>query len=208
MAQQFQTGPAENGNGLSRHFSARPTPNRSNPGCAGGPKSITVSSSHDNSSSFTEQSNGTMEAHDGLRKKPGKLSAEEKDDSIRKSKTDVDAIAKKTGYKGNNGQNCKNHVYNAMSPTLSKVSTSVRADTGTSKSLDKLAEQLKNGELHGGRGSRKLPGTKTVFYMRAGNKGRLFYRYSDKKRWAVEVIGESNKSRETEVIDNLKQNYE
>ncbi len=111
LSQQFQTVPAKNGNGLFGRFSARPTPDPYNPGCAGGPRSITVRSSHDNSSSSSEQSKRTMEAHDGLRKKPGKLSAEEKYDSIRKSKTDVDAIAKNTGYKRNNVQNCKNHLF-------------------------------------------------------------------------------------------------
>jgi len=61
-----------------------------------------------------------MEAHDGFKaeltvedldKKWEKLSAEEKYDSIRKSKTDVDAIAKNTGYKRKNVQNCKNHLF-------------------------------------------------------------------------------------------------
>ena len=88
LAQQFQPGPAEGGNGL---FSARPTPDPSNPGCAGGPRSITVLSSQD--------------------KKWEKLSAEEKYDSIRKSKADVDAIAKNTGCKRKNVQNCKNHLF-------------------------------------------------------------------------------------------------
>lgn len=98
-------------------------------------------------------------------------------------------------------------VYNKMSPTLSKVSKKVRKDRETSKSLDKLEKQLKDVEFHGGRGSRKLPGTETVYYMRAGNKGRLFFRYSEKERGAVEKLAESNKRKEQEVIDNLKQNY-
>ena len=99
-------------------------------------------------------------------------------------------------------------VYNEMSSTLSKVSKKVRKDKETSKSLDKLEEQLKNGEFHAGRGAEKLPGTKSVYYMRAGNRGRLFFRYSEKEKWAVEKLAESNKSKEQEVIDNLKQNYE
>lgn len=52
-----------------------------------------------------------------------------------------------------------------MSSTLSKVSIKVRKDKETSKSLDKLEEQLKNGEFHAGRGAKKLPGTQTVYYM-------------------------------------------
>jgi hypothetical protein len=42
LAQQFQTAPAEGGNGLFGRFSARSTPDPSNPGCAGGPRSIKV----------------------------------------------------------------------------------------------------------------------------------------------------------------------
>ena len=71
-----------------------------------------------------------------------------------------------------------------------------------------MEEQLKNGEFHAGRGAKKLSGTKTVYYMRAGNKARLFFKYSDKENGAVEVIAESNKDKEQQVIDNLKQNYE
>lgn len=99
-------------------------------------------------------------------------------------------------------------VYNEMSSTLSKISKKVRKDKETSKSLDKLEEQLKNGEFHAGREAEKLPGTKSVYYMRAGNKGRLFFRYSKEEKGAVEKLAESNKDKEQEVIDNLKQNYE
>ena len=99
-------------------------------------------------------------------------------------------------------------VYNQMSSTLSKVSKKVRKDAETSKSLDKLEEQLKNGEFHAGRGAEKLAGTKTVYYMRAGNRGRLFFRYSKEEKGAVEKLAESNKDKEQEVIDNLKQNYD
>lgn len=99
-------------------------------------------------------------------------------------------------------------VYKKMSSTLSKVSKKVRKDEDTSKGLDKLEEQLKNGDLHGGRGAKKLPGTKTVFYMRSGGEARLFFKYSDEEKNAVEVIGESDKDNETRVINNLKKNYE
>lgn len=103
-------------------------------------------------------------------------------------------------------------IYNANTEVfvtlLSKISKKVRKDPETSKSLDKLEGQLENGEFHAGRGAQKLPGTKSVFYMRAGNKGRLFFRYSKEERGAVEKIGESNKDNEQEVIDNIQQNYE
>jgi hypothetical protein len=70
-----------------------------------------------------------------------------------------------------------------------------------------LEKQLKKGELHGGRGAEKLPGTETVYYMRAGNKARLFFRFSEEEKGAVEKLAESNKDNEQYVIDNLKQNY-
>ena len=102
----------------------------------------------------------------------------------------------------------KYKVYKKMSSTLSKVSEKVRKDEDTSKGLDKLEEQLKNGDLHAGLGAKKLAGTKTVFYMRSGGEARLFFRYSDKEKNAVEVIGESDKDNETRVINNLKKNYD
>jgi hypothetical protein len=64
LAQQFQTGPAEGGNGLFGRFSARPTPDPHNPGCAGGPRSITVLSGQRNSDSSTE-----LTAYDGFEAK-------------------------------------------------------------------------------------------------------------------------------------------
>jgi mRNA-degrading endonuclease RelE of RelBE toxin-antitoxin system len=94
-----------------------------------------------------------------------------------------------------------------MSSTLSKVSKKVRKDEDTSKGLDKLQEQLKNGELHAGLGAKKLPGTKTVFYMRSGGEARLFFKYSEGEKATVKIIAESDKDSETRVIDNLKKNY-
>jgi hypothetical protein len=98
-------------------------------------------------------------------------------------------------------------VYSKISSTLSKVSDKVRKDQQTNKSLDNLTEELKDDKLHSGRGAKKLVGTKTVYYMRAGNQGRLFFRYSEEDKGAVEKLAESNKDEEPEVIHNLKQNY-
>jgi hypothetical protein len=53
----------------------------------------------------------TIESAEKLGKTWEKLSAEEKYESIRNSKTDVDAIAKNTGYKSKNIQKCKNHLF-------------------------------------------------------------------------------------------------
>ena len=61
LAQQFQTVPAENGNGLFGRFSARPTPDSLNPGCAGGPRSLTVRSGQRNSDLSTN-----LTAYDGF----------------------------------------------------------------------------------------------------------------------------------------------
>lgn len=63
-AQQFQTGPAEGGNGLFGRFSARPTPDPSNQWCTGGPKSITVLSGQRNSDSSTKDLARQITAHD------------------------------------------------------------------------------------------------------------------------------------------------
>lgn len=61
-------------------------------------------------------------------------------------------------------------------------------DKETSKSLDKLEEQLRNGEFHAGRGAEKLPGTKNVYYMQAGNKTRSFFRCSEEEKEAIEKL--------------------
>ena len=66
LAQQFQTGPVEGGNGLFGRFSARPTPDPYNPGCAGGPRSITVLSQ---SKSLEQDSVQEIIAHDGVKGK-------------------------------------------------------------------------------------------------------------------------------------------
>ena len=66
LAQQFQSGPAEGGNGLFGRFSARPTPDPYNPGCAGGPRSITVLSQ---SKSSEQDSAREITAHNGVKGK-------------------------------------------------------------------------------------------------------------------------------------------
>ncbi len=94
------------------------------------------------------------------------------------------------------------------SSTLSKISTKVRKDKETAKGLDNLMTQLENKQFDAGRGAEKLPGSKTVFYMRADNRARLFFRYSSTDQNSVEILAESNKSEETKVIKNLLKNYE
>jgi hypothetical protein len=66
LAQQFQTGPVEGGNGLFGRFSARPTPDPYNPGCAGGPRSVTFLNQ---SKSSEQDSVREITAHDGVKGK-------------------------------------------------------------------------------------------------------------------------------------------
>ena len=61
---KFPARPGRNGDGLFGRFSARPTPDPSNPGCAGGPRSITVLSGQCNSDSSTK-----LTAYDGFEAK-------------------------------------------------------------------------------------------------------------------------------------------
>lgn len=98
-------------------------------------------------------------------------------------------------------------VYMELSSTLKKISKNVRKDKEVDKSLDKLQEQLKKSEFHSGRGAKKLEGSQTIFYMRAGGRARLFFRYSETEQNAVEIIGETNKECEQKTINNLKKNY-
>jgi hypothetical protein len=51
---KFPARPGQNRDGLFGRFSARPTPDPSNPGCAGGPRSITVLSGQRNSDESTK----------------------------------------------------------------------------------------------------------------------------------------------------------
>ena len=61
---KFPARPGQNRDGLFGRFSARPTPDPSNPGCAGGPRSITVLSGQRNSDSSTK-----LTAYDGFEAK-------------------------------------------------------------------------------------------------------------------------------------------
>lgn len=95
-------------------------------------------------------------------------------------------------------------VYSEMSFTLSKVSKKVRKDEENKKGLDNLHKQFKNVEFHAGRRAKKLAGSKTIFYMRSGSRARLFFRYSEKEKGTLEVVGESNKKEEDTLIKNIK----
>jgi hypothetical protein len=64
LAQQSEAGLVESGNGLFGRFSRRSTPDPYNPGCAGGPKSITVLN---HSKSSEQDSTQEITAHDGVK---------------------------------------------------------------------------------------------------------------------------------------------
>jgi hypothetical protein len=66
---KFPARPGQNRDGLFGRFSARPTPDPSNPGCAGGPRSITVLSGQSNANSPTNQPVREITAHDGVKGK-------------------------------------------------------------------------------------------------------------------------------------------
>ena len=59
-----------------------------------------------------------------------------------------------------------------------------------------MKPKIGDNKFYAGRGARKLPGTKTVYYMRSGGEARLFFRYLKKERGAVEKIGETDKDNE------------
>lgn len=75
------------------------------------------------------------------------------------------------------------------------------------KDLDKLHQDLESGSFKTGRGSMPLSTTKTVFYLRSGDKARLYFRYVKGERNTIEVLAESDKNSQQEVIDNLTAHF-
>lgn len=63
---QLGSRPGRNRNGLCGRFFPQSTPDPSNPGCASGPRSVTVLSSHNSPSSSKEDSTREITAHDGV----------------------------------------------------------------------------------------------------------------------------------------------
>lgn len=47
-----------------------------------------------------------------------------------------------------------------------------------------------------GRGTKKLKGTKTIFYMRPGNKVQTFYRSSNDQRQKIKIVAKCTKKAE------------
>ena len=77
--------------------------------------------------------------------------------------------------------------------TLLKVLKKIQKDKDIRKGLNKLKKQLQNDKLYAGRGAKKLPSTKTIFYIFSSREARLFFKYSDKEKGAVSVIEKLNK---------------
>ena len=77
MAHKLQPGQAEGGNGLFRRFLPQATPDPHNPGCAGGPRSVTVLSNQQSQSEY--QPDGYSEEQIAMFEKNPRYSELEKD---------------------------------------------------------------------------------------------------------------------------------
>jgi hypothetical protein len=73
--------------------------------------------------------------------------------------------------------------------------------------MQKLRDDLGSGHFKSGRGSRKMPGSKTIYYMRSGQKVRLYYRYSKTEERTVEIVAETSKNNQPKTIKLLKKMY-
>lgn len=73
--------------------------------------------------------------------------------------------------------------------------------------MQKLRDDLGSGHFKSGRGSRKMPGCKTIYYMRSGQKVRLYYRYSKTEERTVEIVAETSKDNQPKTIKLLKKMY-
>ena len=69
---KFPARPGRNGDGLFGRFTPQPTPDPHNPGCAGGPRSLTVLSGQRNSDSSTNYSK-TVKFNDGYKAQTGNV---------------------------------------------------------------------------------------------------------------------------------------
>ena len=98
-------------------------------------------------------------------------------------------------------------VYKKMSSKLEKISEKCRKNEDVDSALNKMESDLKEKNFESGRGSKKLTGTKTIYYMRSGGPARMFYRYTEENN-AIEIVAECDKNSEEKVIKNLKKNYD
>ena len=73
--------------------------------------------------------------------------------------------------------------------------------------MQKLRDDLGSGHFQSGRGSRKLPGSKTIYYMRSGQKVRLYYRSSKTEERTIEIVAETSQDNQPKTIKLLKKLY-
>ncbi|MEU7583923.1 polymorphic toxin-type HINT domain-containing protein [Streptomyces sp. NPDC041068] len=86
---------------------------------------------------------------------------------------------------------------------LSKAERQAGKNQTVKRDFDRLLEQLSNGNMNPGLGSKALAGT-DVTYARGRNGGRLFFRNVD---GGIQVVARADKSNESKVIARLKQLY-
>ena len=73
--------------------------------------------------------------------------------------------------------------------------------------MQKLRDDLGSGHFKSGHGSRKMAGSKTIYYMRSGQKVRLYYRYSKSEERTIEIVAETSKDNQPKTIKLLKKMY-
>ncbi|MET9468029.1 hypothetical protein ABZY44_25165 [Streptomyces sp. NPDC006544] len=88
---------------------------------------------------------------------------------------------------------------------LTKEAQRAGRNQDVQRDFDHLFEQLSNGNMKPGTGSKTLEGT-DVSYARGRNGGRLFFRNVD---GGIQIVGKSGKAKDSEpkVIRRLKELY-
>ncbi|MGK4579091.1 polymorphic toxin-type HINT domain-containing protein [Kitasatospora sp. HPMI-4] len=88
-------------------------------------------------------------------------------------------------------------------PLLTKAAQQAGKNQAVQRDLDNLFNQLSQGNMNPGIGSKALAGT-DVTYARGANGGRLFFRNVD---GGIQIVGKSDKGNESKVIGRLMQLY-
>lgn len=88
-------------------------------------------------------------------------------------------------------------------PLLTKAAEQAGKNEAVQRDLGNLFEQLSQGNMNPGIGSKALAGT-DVTYARGANGGRLFFRNVND---GIQIVGKSDKGNESKVIARLMQLY-
>ncbi|MBT2897976.1 hypothetical protein HET64_15400 [Streptomyces sp. McG3] len=86
---------------------------------------------------------------------------------------------------------------------MTKAAQQAGKNQQVQRDFDHLFEQLSQGNMNPGRGSRALSGT-DVTYARGRNGGRLFFRNVG---GGIQIVGKADKGNEPQVIARLKKIY-